>query len=279
MKTSLFAFLLTMFASFLISESAFARPQGLYSQIDGPGAHGLCTSKDVGQKWVDEGWCQTLFESITGRKADGDNCRQKLFDELVAKIESGQSMKMAEQLEEYCGGFQQRLAQAPDKKLFIASVLQQILATLVIAESGWKQEAVGPGLKQEDGSMKSAQGLLQLTGDSVQADTYKCGCKDVPSGPLGDSKLKEDGHLSIACGSYIAMHWMNEDGQVGSGSGEGGSKGIARYFQPFRDIDNEKQKKFKEKVNVYCSNMDVYKPVGTEDVTNEWKMDPNGAYQ
>ncbi len=259
MKTKVVSSVLTILALLFVSEVARAHPSAAYGSTKGPGIKGLCTEADKGEKWVDEEWCKQIYEQITGRNQD-DRCSADLFAELSEKIKNGQF----EGLEEYCPNYQSILANQPDKDAFIAGLLQQVISTLVIAESAWETEAGGPILAS---SGKSAQGLMQLTASSVGAEIYDCGCKEVDS----DAQLKSDPKLNLRCGTHIAMYYMNEDSEVGSGSKdrdlkvEGTSRGIAAYFQPFRDIDNEKQEVYKKKVTAYCDSLDYVKPIQSDD--------------
>lgn len=225
----------SVICAFLPSEKVFARGGGgsasVPAGIKAPGPLGLCTgdSENQGKAWVDRGWCKTIYESVRGKEG---SCERETFNKLAEKIRANQ----INGLKDWC----------PQIDSFkrdedVAMVLTQILSTLVISESEWKQDAVGPNLNG-----KHAKGLLQLTASSIQS--YKCGgCTSIKS----DETLMNDAFKTLQCGSYIAMNWMQKDSQVGSGSGKR-SRGIARYFQPFREIDRRKRAIMQKKVANYC---------------------------
>lgn len=226
---------LTLLCLLSVSERSFARAGGgagaAATGLKSPGPAGLCTGDTENQRkaWVDKGWCKALFESVRGK--DG-GCERDNFNKLAQKIRSNQ-----------INGFKEWCPQIDSFKRDedVAMVLTQIVSTLIISESMWKQNAVGPSLKG-----RHAQGLMQLSADSIKS--YKCGgCN---SG-ISDSALKDDAFKSLRCGTYIALSWMEKDSQVGGGSGKR-SRGIARYFQPFREIDKQKREVMKKKVANYC---------------------------
>jgi hypothetical protein len=266
---NLASLLLSVIALFFIAGKANAAPAGIYT-MQGAGTKGLCTQHDAGEKWVDEEWCKTIYDQITGRNSS-DLCASDLFAELKEKIKNGQF----EGLDDYCPGYREKMARQPDSDAFIAGLIQQIIATLVICESEWNVGAEGPPITKDgvivmDGKKgeertQTARGLMQLSAKSVGADMYKCGCAEVKS----DEQLQTDPKLNLKCGTHIAMYWMVKDSELGSGSGNAdghanSAKGIAQYFQPFRDIDMEKRRKMQSKVKTYCDNLDWYKPAGEE---------------
>jgi hypothetical protein len=263
MKSKLSGLFVSALIFMSVSNKAFAASSEVCADISGPGVNGLCTEADKGQKWVDEEWCKTIYDQVTGRNSE-DKCASDQFAELSGKIKNtfgsgsyaGNNFKG---LFDYCPTIYNIMKTVPDQDAFIAGLLQQIIASLVIAESGWKQDAVGCEVVESSG--KRAQGILQLEAGSVGAEKYNCGCKDVTS----DEQLKADPKLSLKCGTHIALYWMNQDSEIGSGSGNDGSRGAARYFQPFRDIDIEKRHKLERKVAEYCKTFETNTPAGAEE--------------
>ncbi|MGZ6480245.1 MAG: hypothetical protein ACXWQE_13130 [Bdellovibrionales bacterium] len=125
--------------------------------------------------------------------------------------------------------------------------LKQIFASLFIQENEWKS---GPT------SSMGAQGLGQLDPASVKA-YGKC---NKACAEIGKTRVVKGGkdhigdHNNVKCAVAIGLYWMGRDGKLGEGSGNSGSYGMARYFQPFRNIDKKKwrDKYMIPKVAKYC---------------------------
>ncbi len=192
---------------------------------------GLCTKNDSGQRWVAQGWCKTMRESLEKGKG---GCAKTKFSAVRGLAQNG-GLK---DIEKYCPNIKELAA----NETHFASFMTNLMAALTIEESDWTEK--GPN------SSMGAKGLMQLSLASVKQKAYACGCSDIKS----DRDLF-DAHKNAQCGSYIALHWMDKDKEVGSGSGNNktsGSKGIARYFQPFRDIDKKKRERMQKKLTNYC---------------------------
>lgn len=190
--------------------------------------NGLCTKADSSQRWVARGWCKTMRESLEQGKG---GCSKKAFGDVRSKAQNG----TLKDVEKYCPNVKELAA----NETHFAAFLTQLTAALSIEESDWTE-------KGKPSSM-GAKGVMQLSLKSVKQKAYACGCSDIKS----DRDLF-DAHKNIKCGSFIALHWLSKDSQVGSGSGNKGSKGIARYFQPFRDIDRKKRDRMQKKLTNYC---------------------------
>ncbi len=187
---------------------------------------GLCTQENGSQNWVKKGYCKTLSESMN------NGCSGEKLESIRNKAMKGK----IEGLNDYCPGGQ---AMAQDKEKF-AQFMTQLTAALTIEESDWR-ENVGV-------SSMGAKGLMQLSYGSVKQKAYSCGCNSIRS----DADVRRDHHKNLRCGSYIVLHWIDKDGVIGKGSGNKGSRGAARYFQPFRDIDKKKRERMKQKIANYC---------------------------
>lgn len=213
-------------------------------QLKGPGPKGLCTSdsENANEKWVKEGWCKQIMETLTK-----EDCAKDDFEKLQQKAKANQ----IKGLDKYCSNVSSK---ASNRNEF-AGVMQQMIAALVIEESDWDPKAKGPAITADGktgksipkgAATKNAKGLLQLSTDSV--GSYKC-CKDLKTQADLDNPKK-----SLKCGTQIAIHWMQRDGETGRGSGNKNSRGGARYFQPYREIDKAKRERMQNKVNQgYCN--------------------------
>ncbi len=120
---------------------------------------------------------------------------------------------------------------------------KQVVAALTIEESGWNDRGV---------SWMGARGLMQLSRDSVRGYA-RCdaGCARIAkTGQIaGNTQANMD---NLTCGTSIALVWLAKDGTMGQGTGNKRSRGIARYFQPYRDIDKVKRERMKAKLANYC---------------------------
>ncbi len=187
---------------------------------------GLCTQENGSQNWVKKGYCKTLQESMT------KGCSGQKLESIRNKAMQGK----IEGLNEYCPGGQNM---AQDKEKF-AQFMTQLTAALTIEESDWRENVRT--------SSMGAKGLMQLSYKSVKQKAYNCGCNSIRS----DADVSRDHHKNLRCGSYIVLHWIDKDNVIGKGSGNKGSRGAARYFQPFRDIDKKKRERMKQKIANYC---------------------------
>ncbi len=191
---------------------------------------GLCTQENSSQRWVKQGWCKTVSESMN------QGCSAQKLESIRTKAMSNG----IDGINDYCPNAQ---AMAQDKEKF-AQFMTQLIAALTIEESDWTTTST---------SSMGAQGLMQLSYSSVKQKAYSCGCSSIRN--AGD--VKNDGHKNMRCGSYIVLHWIDKDKTIGKGSGNRGSKGAARYFQPFRDIDKKKRKRMQDKMKNYCKQRDT----------------------
>ena len=57
----------------------------------------------------------------------------------------------------------------------------------------------------------------------------------------------------MKCGVTIGLFWMAQDHVMGEGSGNRKARGMARYFQPFRNIDKSNRTWMMGKLKNYCN--------------------------
>jgi len=237
MKNVSFSLGLAVALTLGLAQSAFARPGGGGAAANsgmrnGGSMYGLCTAAEGNQAqiWMTQGYCRAVEEKL--RQAQGCNgVSGNLVDTAMQKLPQ-------EEAEQYCPGGNVKT----DRNKFI-KFFQQIVAALTTEESNWKDGGV---------SSMGARGLMQLSKQSV-AGYKSCdqGCARIASsGKIsGSTQANMD---NMTCGTSIALLWLAKDGTLGKGSGNKGSRGIARYFQPYRDIDKVKRERMKNKVSTYC---------------------------
>lgn len=187
--------------------------------------NGMCTTENSGQRWVAQGWCRSITETLSSGCGG-----QKLEEIRNTVINDG-----IEGIQDYCPNI---TSFATDREQF-TQFMTQLMAVLAIEESDWRTGVT---------SSMGAQGIMQLSYGSVKQKPYSCGCSAIRNA----NDVRNDHHKNVRCGSYIALHWIAKDKAIGKGSGNKGSRGIARYFQPFRDIDKKKRQRMQNKMKFYC---------------------------
>lgn len=234
MKNLIFALLAFIFVS-LLSVEAFALPGGMGSSLKAPNSlYGLCTQdggNTVGLKqvWMTQGYCDAVRERIEKPMS----CNG--VDNAADKIRNG---KVAQEIKSMCPEVDM------NSEREFTMVFQQIVAALTIEESMWKDN---------DTSWMGAKGLMQLSRGSVRGYA-KCdaGCAQLAK----TGKMSGDVQSNMAnmtCGTAIAMVWVAKDQVLGGGSvRRKTARGIARYFQPWGDVDKKKRERMKNKVANYC---------------------------
>jgi|GEM_PF-5031250 len=194
--------------------------------------YGLCTKAEGNetQMWMAQGYCQAVDEKL--RQAENCNGVQgSLVDAAMAKLKE-------DELKEFCPGVDLK----NDRNKFIL-FFKQVVAALTIEESDWSDKST---------SSMGAQGLMQLSAGSA-GGYAKCdkGCERIYK--TGKIKGSREANMdNMTCGTTIALVWVAKDGVLGEGSGNKKSRGIARYFQPYRNIDKVKRERMKKKVANYC---------------------------
>ncbi len=235
MKTiiaSTFLFVLTTLISSVANAAVGGGAGGSGAMKDPNSLYGLCTqSGGLGQVWLTQGYCDAVREKI--EKPISCNGVDNAVQKILASKKAMDSMK------DFCPGV---TFSAGNEKEFVM-FFQQIIAALTIEESTWKDN---------DTSSMGAKGLMQLSKGSVRGYA-KCdkGCAEMAkSGKMGGDV--QSNMNNVTCGTAIALVWVAKDETLGGGSGNKGSRGIARYFQPYRNIDKVKRKRMQDKVANYC---------------------------
>ncbi len=182
---------------------------------------GLCSDENRNTTQVQRGWCRTIYEELTNETT----CSNKILRELA-------SMSAPNGMPNFCSSFDQMKRDPHTHALF----WQNLIAALVMEESGWK-----PGTVGDQGKSK---GLLQL---SETDRSYGCSCANLNSSNIHDP------HVNLRCGTYIILKNVRRDMEMGRGSVRNGTAlGIARYFGPFNDHQKEKRSKIAQKSNNWC---------------------------
>lgn len=228
-----------------VANTALAKPGGgaghSSSNLKDPNSvYGLCTNHEgnANADWMKRGLCKSISETVLNMEACSIGSKStggqgKVIDQIR---NDQQTLKTMEQS---CQGITEA---ARDRNKF-ANYFTQIIAALIIEESDWSNGST---------SSMGAKGLGQLSQGSVKGYA-KCdkGCAN-----LGRTGNMKDDHANVTCTTAIAMFWVAHDKELGKGKGNGngptGSKGIARYFQPYREIDKTKRERMQKKVANWC---------------------------
>jgi hypothetical protein len=88
------------------------------------------------------------------------------------------------------------------------------------------ESTIDPRMLESNGEPIVSRGLLQISKGS--ANGYAC--------RIGDAQELHDPEANLRCGVRIASRWVKRDGVV-AGQSDGGWKGLARYWSPFRRDD------------------------------------------
>jgi len=173
------------------------------------------------------------------------SCAKRSLDAIMAMAyPDGDGIKG---LNKYCSNF----GQMGDNR---REVFVQVLASLIVQESGWKSGAV-EGEWYKNGAAMGGHGLFQI---GVSDSGRYSGCSRINSSSIYDPKT------NIECGSCIALEWIARDGVMGTGGTDGNSRGMARYFGPSRDGQAGKRAAMQEAVSQYCRG-NLGASVGTEE--------------
>ena len=244
-------------SALLFSTSAFARHLGGGGQAtsglkDGSSLTGLCSGdpQNTGGRW--RNWCKDIDDELmapapnckvgngrevsAGKGSDGSFC-DVLREEILA---DGNEKNNYLGFGEACPP--DKLKEILNDQTKFELFTKQLMAVLTIQESECNPHST---------SNMGAKGLMQLDRKSVSGYGQCCGaCKTL--GHTGN--ISSDNDDNMKCGTAIAMYWMVSDKTMGNGSGNKGSKGIARYFQPFRRIDRANRRWMMAKTKNYCEN-------------------------
>jgi hypothetical protein len=202
--------------------------------------NGLCTSKNANRSQMKLGYCEMLRKELNKE----GSCAKRSLDAIMARAYPDGSGVSG--LNAYCPNF----SQLGDNR---REVFVQVLASLIVQESGWKTGAV-EGEWYKNGHAMGGHGLFQIgVNDRGRYD----GCKRINSTSIYNPEV------NIECGSCIALQWIAADGKMGTGSSDGNSRGMARYFGPSRDGQAHKRTAMQNAVSEYCKG-NLGASVGTE---------------
>lgn len=240
---------LLLAVSLLMSPSLHAKPGG------GIGAavslRGLCTGRLSAYRAQ---LCAAMREEIENIKSCEIRLKktwiragepgENLLDSLIRQPQTLESMKVG------CSSVE---TVAQDRGRF-SLYLQQVFAALINEESHWSNTST---------SWMGAKGLGQLSRSSARVYS-KC---SQACAVLGSKRgnVKKDDFNNVRCTAAIGMFWMAYDQTLGHGrSGRKATRkrkarastlaGLARYFQPYRDIDRHKRRSQQRQLAYYCEN-------------------------
>jgi hypothetical protein len=195
---------------------------------------GLCTAKNSNRTQVKAGYCNMLKDIL---ETDG-TCAKRMLDRIIEMDSQGKyqngNLGGIRDIEKYCSNFS--TLKTSDKRM----AFQQILASLIVQESGWRADAREP-VWFKNGRPMGGKGLFQID----ERDASKPDCHRV-DGHVFDPKI------NMQCGACIALSNIVRDGTMGHGTGESGARGMARYFGPLRDGQVRKRMAMQGAVNNWC---------------------------
>lgn len=202
---------------------------------------GLCTSNNANRSQMKLGYCQMLRDALNKE----GSCAKRALDVIMARAyPNGNGVRG---LNQYCSQF----GQLGDNR---REVFVQVLASLIVQESGWNPRAQEkPWTK--NGQPMGGKGLFQIGVNDRNKDRDCAGL---------DSNSILDARTNIQCGSCIALSHIAKDGEMGRGSGDQGSVGMARYFGPLRELQSAKRASMQKAVSQYCQgNLGTAVPTGS----------------
>lgn len=194
--------------------------------------NGLCTAKNKDRTQVRQGYCEILAELLT---TEGTCANTQMKRILEAAGPSGSGIG---QLNEFCPTYG-KLTDNTQRTL----VFQQILATLITQESGWNPNAQEKPWIREDGARMGGKGLFQI---GVNDSSKGGDCAGLNSTSIFDPKT------NMKCGSCIALSGLASDRTIGHGTGDANAQGMATYFGPLRNKQQEKRQEMSNAVSEYC---------------------------
>ena len=187
--------------------------------------NGLCTSQNQNRTQVKNGYCRMLSDILR----DPNSCANRAMNSIIAK---GNSVA---HLGEYCSTF-------PRMGSNKSEVFVQFLAALITNESGWNAHATEKAWSK-NGQTMQGRGLFQIGVNDRSKDPD---CAGLTSDSIYDAKT------NMRCGACIALKFIDQDNNMGDGTGDSGARGAARYFGPLRDMQANKRRAMASAVNNYC---------------------------
>lgn len=189
---------------------------------------GLCSAKNKDKTQMRNGYCEMLSEVLN----TPGTCANNKLQEIMAAAESNN----LGDFENYCSNY----ASLPSTAKPL--VFQQILAGLIVKESGWRPDAREPAWTKSNGQAMGGMGLFQI---GVRDQSHP------DCGAINQSSIL-DAETNIRCGACIALTNLAKDKTMGHGTGDSGARGMARYFGPFRDRQSKKREDIAASVNTWC---------------------------
>jgi hypothetical protein len=205
---------------------------GYGGQSAGDIGNGLCTAKNSDKAQVKNGYCAILADIITRP----DTCAGRALDNIM--FYAGGNGSGINELDDFCPTYG-KLTSVAQKKL----VFQQILATLIVQESGWNARAQEKPWTRADGAQMGGKGLFQI-GVSDRSKGGDCAGLNASNILTAEANIK--------CGACIALSGIAEDRTMGHGTGDSGARGMAQYFGPMRDKQRAKRNSMASAVAQYC---------------------------
>lgn len=207
--------------------------------------NGLCTSKNANRTQMKEGYCMELARLL----GDRNTCAGR----AMATID--QNFAHIKDLNQWCPN----IAQMPPGKER-QNVFMQVLATLIVQESGWRAGVKEDAWRTASGAKREGKGLFQIGEWDHKQDAD---CADINLSTIYDPKI------NMKCGACIALKNVAQDSAMGSGSNDDGSIGMARYFGPLREAQSDKRAAMQGAVKEYClsSRSGGNAPAGSTDTS------------
>ena len=196
--------------------------------------NGLCTYKNKDKAQVKNGHCAILADILTRE----DTCAGRAMKQILAIAQNPANGSGIHELNDFCPTWG-KMTDNTQRSL----VFQQILATLIVQESGWNPRAQEKPWVREDGALMGGKGLFQIG----VSDAKKGGdCAGINSTTILQAEA------NMKCGACIALGGIVEDRAMGHGTGDSGAKGMAQYFGPMRDKQRPKRNAMASAVAQYC---------------------------
>jgi hypothetical protein len=213
----------------------YSYPDNFRFRYGGVGAgnigNGLCTNNNRDRTQVKEGYCKILRDLLNNE----GSCASQQLQRIIAI--AGSDGRGIGDLNNYCSNYGQLRSNDQKKDVFL-----QVLAGLIVKESGWRTDAREPAWTRADGLSMGGRGLFQI---GVR-DRSNPDC-----GELNDRSIF-DPRVNLKCGACIALTNLAKDATMGHGVGDRGARGLARYFGPFRDGQHAKRRDIAASVNTWC---------------------------
>jgi hypothetical protein len=125
-------------------------------------------------------------------------------------------------------------------------MIQQVLSTLIVQESGWNPSAQEKSWVRYDGKAMGGKGLFQIGIEDRNKSNQYPDCRDINGTSIFDPRT------NMKCGACIALREVYSDQAMGHGTNDSGARGMARYFGPLRDAQHAKRESMENAVKQYC---------------------------